>query len=428
MQSIDARFWAVHHWHRPSARVVHPASCFRLRLAQGHIRSSRRCAQVVKHYRSNTDVTAVSFAHSMPENRVRPTSEHCTGNGGKYGLGERADGPELATLRDEWPRYDDWHREAIASNATMPPLDPTEPWIPQMYLDQLRRRYMVHLNNGGVPADLEAAQGLRHALDALGPKAKPVALSPAPRDPKAACKQFGADGFLYYPFGDLFGPAELEILQRRFALEEPLSRQRWEEECAAAGVKGLGHTGDRMIDVGDTQDWAPGGLLQACTSTSSPLPATLETIFGGPATCRGAVARILPPEHPVPGSGAMGAPQGYVSWHHDWTTRDGKERGDPRPDLKLFILVEEVSTIDQAPTAIVPGSHLVPFGAGQLQHDVGRLFGGYGYGRGDHQSRMPNALPFVAPAGSALLIDTRTWCAPSAERVHRAHLTPRSPK
>ena len=49
------------------------------------------------------------------------------------------------------------------------------------------------------------------------------------------------------------------------------------------------------------------------------------------------------------------------------------------------------------------------FGAGQLQHDVGRLFGGYGYGRGDHQSLMPNALAFVAPAGSALLIDTRTW-------------------
>ena len=52
---------------------------------------------------------------------------------------------------------------------------------------------------------------------------------------------------------------------------------------------------------------------------------------------------------------------------------------------------------------------MVPFGAGQLQHDVGRLFGGYGFGRGDHQSLMPNALAFVAPAGSALLMDTRTW-------------------
>ena len=71
--------------------------------------------------------------------------------------------------------------------------------------------------------------------------------------------------------------------------------------------------------------------------------------------------------------------------------------------------VHDVLSTDQAPTAIVPRSHLIPYGAGQLQHDVGRLFGGYGYGRGDWQGLMPNALPFVAPAGSALLIDTRTW-------------------
>jgi hypothetical protein len=157
--------------------------------------------------------------------------------------------------------------------------------------------------------------------------------------------------------------------------------------------------------------------MQRCVG-ASPLPATLERIFGGPAVCRGAGARILPPERPVPGAGAMGTPQGYVSWHRDWSTRDGEVRGDPRPDLKLFILVQDVAGIDQAPTAIVPGSHLVPFGAGQLQHDVGRLFGGYGYGRGDHQSRMPNALAFVAPAGSALLMDTRTWCARTVAVLH----------
>jgi|EP01043_Picozoa_sp_COSAG02_P040788 hypothetical protein len=346
-------------------------------------------------------------------------SESHTGGASMHGPGEGADdGPDPSALRGEWPRYDDWHREAIAINAAMPPLEPTEPWIPHSYLERLRRRYMVHLHDGGA-ADLEAAQGLLHALNALGPKAQPVALTPAPHDSKAACKQFEAEGFLFYPFGDLFGPVQLEMLQRRFALEEPSSRQEWEEERATAGAQGLGHTGDRMIDVGDTQDWVPGGLLHACISTS-PLPATLDAIFGGPAVCRGAGARILPPEPPDPGSGPMGAPQGYVSWHHDWTTRDGEERGDPRPDLKLFILVEEVCGIDQAPTAIVPGSHLIPFGAGQLQHDVGRLFGGYGYGRGDHQSRMPNALAFIAPAGSALLMDARTWCVHPAERAHRA--------
>ena len=46
-------------------------------------------------------------------------------------------------------------------------------------------------------------------------------------------------------------------------------------------------------------------------------------------------------------------------------------------DLKLLINVHDVLSTDHYPTAIVPGSHLVPYGAGQLQHDVGRLFGGY---------------------------------------------------
>jgi hypothetical protein len=106
-----------------------------------------------------------------------------------------------------------------------------------------------------------------------------------------------------------------------------------------------------------------------------------------------------------------------VSWHRDWAASDGEARGDPRPDLKLLVNVHDVPGADQAPSAIVPGSHLVPFGAGQLQHDVGRLFGGYGYGRGDHQGRMPNALPFVAAAGSALLVDTRIWCPPAPART-----------
>ena len=59
-------------------------------------------------------------------------------------------------------------------------------------------------------------------------------------------------------------------------------------------------------------------------------------------------------------------------------------------DLKLLINVHDVLSTDHYPTAIVPGSHLVPYGAGQLQHDVGRLFGGYGFGRGDSQELMPN--------------------------------------
>lgn len=335
----------------------------------------------------------------MPEHRMWPASETRTGSTGIYGRAERADGPDPATLRAAWPRYDDWHREAIATNAAMPPVGPAEPWLSDSYLAKLRR------------------QGLLHALRALGPRDPPVALVPAPHDPEAACEQFEADGFLYYPRGDLLGTKELQMLQRHFAQQEPSSRQRWEAERAVAGAEGLGHTGDRMIHVGDVEDWVPGGLMQRCVG-ASPLPATLERIFGGPAVCRGAGARILPPERPVPGAGAMGTPQGYVSWHRDWSTRDGEVRGDPRPDLKLFILVQDVAGIDQAPTAIVPGSHLVPFGAGQLQHDVGRLFGGYGYGRGDHQSRMPNALAFVAPAGSALLMDTRTWCARTVPVLH----------
>ena len=39
----------------------------------------------------------------------------------------------------------------------------------------------------------------------------------------------------------------------------------------------------------------------------------------------------------------------------DWHESDGESRGDPRPDLKLLINVEDVASIDQAPTAIVPG-------------------------------------------------------------------------
>ena len=355
----------------------------------------------------------------MPEHHMRRASEtRRTGCTGIYGCAERADGPDPASLRDAWPRYDDWHREAIATNAAMPPVDPAEPWLSDSYLIKLRRRYEAHLRDaGGAMSDREAAQGLLHAINALGPREPPVALVPAPQDPGAACEQFNADGFLYYPYGDLLGAKELQMLQRHFAQQEPSSRQRWEADRAAAGAEGLGHTGDRMIHVGDIEDWVPGGLMQMCVGASS-LPSTLDRIFGGPAVCRGAGARILPPEHPVAGAGAMGTPQGYVSWHRDWSKYDGEVRGDPRPDLKLFILVQDVLGIDQAPTAVVPGSHLIPFGAGQLQHDVGRLFGGYGYGRGDHQSRMPNALAFVAPAGSALLMDTRTWCARTVAILH----------
>ena len=52
---------------------------------------------------------------------------------------ERSDGPDLAALRRDWPRYDDWHREGIASDATMPPLGEGEPWMPATYLERLRR-------------------------------------------------------------------------------------------------------------------------------------------------------------------------------------------------------------------------------------------------------------------------------------------------
>ena len=44
----------------------------------------------------------------------------------------------------------------------------------------------------------------------------------------------------------------------------------------------------------------------------------------------------------------------------DWHESDGESRGDPRPDLKLLINVEDVETIDQAPTAIVPGDTPAP--------------------------------------------------------------------
>jgi hypothetical protein len=167
----------------------------------------------------------------MPEHRMWPASETRTGSTGIYGRAERADGPDPATLRAAWPRYDDWHREAIATNAAMPPVGPAEPWLSDSYLVKLRR------------------QGLLHALHALGPRDPPVALVPAPHDPEAACEQLEADGFLYYPRGDLLGTKELQMLQQHFAQQEPSSRQRWEAERAAAGAEGLGHTGDR-IQVG----------------------------------------------------------------------------------------------------------------------------------------------------------------------------------
>jgi hypothetical protein len=251
----------------------------------------------------------------MPEHRMWPPAGQRSATTGIY-TPERSDGPELAALRRDWPRYDTWHREGIASDATMPPLGEGEPWMPATYLERLRRQYMVHLHDGGAPSDIEAAQGLLHALRALGPKEPAVALVPAPRDPVAARAAFEAEGYLYYPPGEVLGPAELRALQLRFAQEEPAARQRWREELRAAGAEGLGHTGDRMISVGDTEEWfaSAGGLLHACMG-ASPLPTALEAIFGGAAVCRGAGARILPPEQPVIGAGPMGAPQGYVSWH-----------------------------------------------------------------------------------------------------------------
>ena len=216
---------------------------------------------------------------------------------------------QLRDLRRHYPRYDDWHREGMALDATMPPLPPDSEWLPREYLEKLRRRMMVLLHDGGAPADLVEADQITTALRALGPRNPPVALTAAPRDPHAACAQFEAEGYLYFPAGDLLGATQLAVLQDLFATAEPAARERWNAEAKNVGLEGLGHTGRNMIDVGDTQEWASGGLLQSLLGSST-LPATLREIFGSAAACRGAGARILPPERSVEGAGAMGAPQG----------------------------------------------------------------------------------------------------------------------
>ena len=79
--------------------------------------------------------------------------------------------------------------------------------------------------------------------------------------------------------------------------------------------------------------------------------------------------------------------------------------------VKVFLYVFDVAA-DQAPTSVVPGSHRIPWAAGEV---YAPSFGGGGGGAdaddggAGRTDLMPNYHSFVAPAGSACIFDLATW-------------------
>lgn len=89
-----------------------------------------------------------------------------------------------------------------------------------------------------------------------------------------------------------------------------------------------------------------------------------------------------------------------VAWHQDSMRVNDEIESDPRPrlSLKVGFYLTDVSEPGRGNTLIVPGSHL------RNAIDCPQ----------DGRSNPPGAEPLLAPAGSALLLDRRTWHSRSA--------------
>ena len=89
-----------------------------------------------------------------------------------------------------------------------------------------------------------------------------------------------------------------------------------------------------------------------------------------------------------------------VAWHQDSMRVNDEIESDPRPrlSLKIGFYLTDVSVSGRGNTLIVPGSHL------QNAIDCPQ----------DGRSNPPGAEPLCVPAGSALLLDRRTWHSRSA--------------
>ena len=89
-----------------------------------------------------------------------------------------------------------------------------------------------------------------------------------------------------------------------------------------------------------------------------------------------------------------------VAWHQDSMRVNDEIESDPRPrlSLKIGFYLTDVSVTGRGNTLIVPGSHL------QNAIDCPQ----------DGRSNPPGAEPLCVPAGSALLLDRRTWHSRSA--------------
>ncbi len=90
----------------------------------------------------------------------------------------------------------------------------------------------------------------------------------------------------------------------------------------------------------------------------------------------------------------------HVAWHQDSMRVNDEIESDPRPrlSLKIGFYLTDVSESGRGNTLIVPGSHL------QNAIDCPQ----------DGQSNPPGAEPLCVTAGSALLLDRRTWHSRSA--------------
>lgn len=100
------------------------------------------------------------------------------------------------------------------------------------------------------------------------------------------------------------------------------------------------------------------------------------------------------------------AQQWSVAWHQDSMRVNDELESVPRPRLSLKVgyYLTDVSESDRGNTLVVPGSHL----ANEIECPQ------------DGYSSPEGAIPVCAPAGSAVLLDRRTWHSRSANRSHIA--------
>ena len=276
--------------------------------------------------------------------------------------------------------------------------------------------------------DFAAAAQLQQALRCLTPA--PAPLSPAAGTDAAtvaAQKAFMDEhGFLVVPLyaGDAL--ARLQASWRR--VQEPAVREWAAAKRQGVGIKGHGFANSPL---GSTQEFCERGtpvtfrgrllarrwmdipaqdfFAESCDAQGDDillglvdhplLVPVLRAYLGDEVQLAGVSPRTYPSHPDDDDEGSC------TFWHRDGSKPDGYTEPTDAHDLKVFVNLADIPA-DGGCTAVVPRTH-------KLRSMPHELFGARAFSRengtGVNLERMPNAMPFAVPAGTACIFDTACW-------------------